>query len=150
MPPPPKPRSNFAVKILRKISGPKCCIFYLILSIWGVLQLVLTAILFHFHSVALLQESLEHLKFDIKTTDKTIEHAAKVGTLNCIVAAVIYFTCGGLSLFRIKVLKRRSQRNQTVKKEYPYKQGLHSWYVPYDVGTRSNNKVGPQTTFIAF
>ncbi|KAI5730145.1 hypothetical protein M8J76_010532 [Diaphorina citri] len=93
------------------------------------------ALLFQFQSVALIAEFLE---------DKIIKDYAWTGTLNCAVAAMIYAICAIAAFLRIRQLRKRAAHRS--EPEYPYK-GRYAWYMIYDVGARSDNKITPQSTF---
>lgn len=129
------------LKVLKKLIGHRCCIFWLLLSIWGTIQLAIMAVLFYIKSVALLEQPLkEHDPVVIKQFDSILNHLAWAGCRNCIVAAIIYFLCGLAAYFRIQVIKRREAR-KPAPEAYLRR---HPSYMIYDIGTRSNNKIGPQ------
>ncbi|KAI5701700.1 hypothetical protein M8J75_012407 [Diaphorina citri] len=103
------------------------------------------ALLFQFQSVALIAEFLEGARnLDVKNSDKIIKDYAWTGTLNCAVAAMIYAICAIAAFLRIRQLRKRAAHRS--EPEYPYK-GRYAWYMIYDVGARSDNKITPQSTF---
>ncbi|EDW09727.1 hypothetical protein AWZ03_008853 [Drosophila navojoa] len=74
-----------------KICGPKCSLCGLIISVWGIVQLVLMGLFFYIHSVALIEDL--PLAEEYKTLDEfyTAANAAyNQNAYNCWIAACIY------------------------------------------------------------
>ncbi|XP_060822609.1 ribonuclease kappa [Bombus pascuorum] len=75
-----------------KICGPKYALCGLILSTWGIFQLLLMGIFFYYNSVALIEDlPLEGQTFN-KPTDfyAVAERGYKQNAYNCWIAACIY------------------------------------------------------------
>jgi ribonuclease kappa len=74
------------------VCGPKTSTFGLVLSIWGILQLAVTGLLYHYRSVAFIDDlSLNKEAFgssDVLFTE--IENKYEQGALNCWIAALMY------------------------------------------------------------
>ena len=73
------------------ICGQKLSTFGLVLSVWGILQLAITGVLFHTRSVALIQDIF--LEEDYKTKNQLINDINiryDANALNCWIAALMY------------------------------------------------------------
>lgn len=74
------------------VCGPKASTFGLCLSIWGILQLALTGLFYHYRSVAFIDDlNLSQEAFG-SSNDlfNEIENKYEQGALNCWIAALMY------------------------------------------------------------
>ena len=77
------------------LCGPKLSTFGLVISIWGIVQLAITGVLFHNRSVAFIEDiSLDDESiFSLKTKDQVINDINiryDTSALNCWIAALMY------------------------------------------------------------
>ena len=73
------------------LCGQKLSTISLVVSVWGVVQLALTGVLFHTRSVALIEDI--HLKEDYLNKDQLINEISNrydASALNCWIAALMY------------------------------------------------------------
>jgi len=74
------------------VCGPKVSTFGLVLSIWGILQLALTGLLYHNRSVAFIDDLSVNQEAFRSPSDlfNEIENKYEQGALNCWIAALMY------------------------------------------------------------
>ncbi|CAH0550995.1 unnamed protein product [Brassicogethes aeneus] len=79
------------------ICGPKLSLCGLIISVWGVIQLVFMGIFYYFHSVALAEDLPEFEQPDTKNVDEylkafyaDIDKGYTQNAYNCWIAALLY------------------------------------------------------------
>ncbi|KAL7735142.1 hypothetical protein ACLKA6_008404 [Drosophila palustris] len=74
-----------------KICGPKCSLCGLIISVWGIVQLVLMGLFFYIHSVALIEDLPLLEEYENLDAFYTAANAAYTqNAYNCWIAACIY------------------------------------------------------------
>ncbi|XP_055387562.1 ribonuclease kappa [Condylostylus longicornis] len=74
-----------------KICGPKLSLCGLIISIWGIVQLVLMGVFYWMHSVALIEDlPIEEEYHDPKLFYSDVNSAYNQNAINCWIAACIY------------------------------------------------------------
>ncbi|EDW01432.1 ribonuclease kappa [Drosophila grimshawi] len=74
-----------------KICGPKCSLCGLIISVWGIVQLVLMGLFFYIHSVALIEDlPLEEKYSSLEEFYTAANNAYTQNAYNCWIAACIY------------------------------------------------------------
>ncbi|XP_077284384.1 ribonuclease kappa [Arctopsyche grandis] len=74
-----------------KICGPKCSLCCLLLSIWGIIQLVLMGAFYYIRSVALLEDlPLEEHYESVSAFYTAADSAYEQNAYNCWIAACIY------------------------------------------------------------
>ncbi|CAG4947482.1 ribonuclease kappa-like [Colias croceus] len=79
-----------------KLCGPKLSLCGLVLSVWGVIQLTLMGVFYHFKAVALLEdlpleESATGEEETLESFIANVEHGYMQNALNCWIAALLYF-----------------------------------------------------------
>ncbi|XP_055346970.1 ribonuclease kappa-like [Paramacrobiotus metropolitanus] len=88
-----------------KLCGPKLAVTGLIISIWGIFQLVLMGVFFFVRSPALVEDlplnETQYVHFQISGQGVKIDEAYKQQAYNCWVAAVLY---AGLMIFSAQQL----------------------------------------------
>jgi len=73
------------------LCGPKLSAFGLVLSIWGIVQLALTGVLFHNRSVALIEDVFLEESYNSKSQLLLdIDTRYDASALNCWIAALMY------------------------------------------------------------
>jgi len=74
------------------VCGPKASTFGLILSIWGIIQLAITGLLYHQRSLAFIEDlSLDEAAFVSPShLANELDNKYQQGALNCWIAALIY------------------------------------------------------------
>ena len=74
------------------VCGPKASTFGLILSIWGIIQLAITGLLYHQRSVAFIEDlSLDDAAFVSASHLATeLDNKYQQGAFNCWIAALMY------------------------------------------------------------
>ena len=73
------------------LCGPKLSAFGLVLSIWGIVQLALTGVLFHNRSVALIEDVFLEESYNSKSQLLLdIDTRYDASALNCLIAALMY------------------------------------------------------------
>ncbi|KYN37494.1 Ribonuclease kappa [Trachymyrmex septentrionalis] len=77
-----------------KVCGPKYALCGLVLSVWGIVQLVFMGVFFYIRSVALVEDlPLEELKENLTSTGefyKVVDRGYTQNAYNCWIAACIY------------------------------------------------------------
>ncbi|KAH9496406.1 hypothetical protein Btru_012557 [Bulinus truncatus] len=90
--------------------GPKCSLYYMLISIWGIIMLVLLGIFFQIRSIAL----FEDLKMDEKEwenlnfTKSYIQEKYEDNAINCWIAAGIYVLLFAWSFFQYRLNARQN------------------------------------------
>ncbi|XP_044265358.1 ribonuclease kappa [Tribolium madens] len=94
------------------ICGPKLSLCGLILSVWGIVQLGLMGIFYHFHSVALAEdlpevEPPEHVA-DLDKFYSEIDRGFTQNAYNCWIAALLYLVTLAISVHQFWANNRSS------------------------------------------
>lgn len=75
-----------------KICGPKLSLCGLIVSVWGIIQLLCMGVFYYFHSVALLEDlpikEEEHVSIDVFYAEA--KKGFELNAMNCLIAACLY------------------------------------------------------------
>ncbi|XP_014260491.1 ribonuclease kappa-B-like [Cimex lectularius] len=74
-----------------KICGPKCSLCGLVISVWGIIQLVCMGIFYYAHSVALLEDiHLQESYTDTQVFFRDADNGYAMNAYNCWIAACLY------------------------------------------------------------
>ncbi|CAD7077317.1 unnamed protein product [Hermetia illucens] len=73
-----------------KICGPKLSLCGLIVSVWGIVQLVLMGVFYYIHSVALIEDLPEFEYENPEQFYTNVNNAYNQNAFNCWIAACIY------------------------------------------------------------
>ncbi|KAF5307185.1 hypothetical protein FQR65_LT00701 [Abscondita terminalis] len=94
------------------ICGPKLSLFVLILSVWGIIQLSLMGLFYHYRSVALFEDipGLEGKFANIDAFYKAADEGYAQNSHNCWIAACLYIITLALSGHQFWLNSRSSLR----------------------------------------